>query len=117
MANATALKDLIVACLDREKAEDIVVIDLAGKADFAEFVVVASGLSGRHTQALSEKIIFELKHNNFHFFNVEGQESGNWVLVDAVSVVVHLFKPEARGLYKIENIWQPKRLAADTASN
>lgn len=112
MKDTSALKDLIIACLDKEKAEDIVVIDLAGKADFAEYIIVASGLSGRHTLALSEKIVFELKHNGLSYINVEGQEGGNWILVDVMSVVVHLFKPEVREMYKIEQIWQPKRVAS-----
>jgi ribosome-associated protein len=103
---AKKLKELVVKSLDSDKAENIVVIDLAGKADFADFVIIASGLSGRHTQALADKLTFSLKHNGVEYINIEGQEAGNWILIDLVSIVVHLFKPEVREHYDIEKIWQ-----------
>jgi ribosome silencing factor RsfS/YbeB/iojap len=106
MLPVNELKELIIKSLDSDKAEDIAVIDLAGKADFADFVIIASGLSGRHTQALADKLIFSLKHNGVEYINIEGQDTGNWILIDLVSIVVHLFKPEIRAHYALEKIWQ-----------
>jgi ribosome-associated protein len=99
------LRDLIVATLDDGKAEEIAVIDLAGKSSMADYMVVASGRSSRQVGALAEQLIDKLKGSGYRSPSVEGRGQGDWVLVDAGDVVVHLFRPEIRGLYNLEKMW------------
>ena len=99
------MRDLIVATLDDGKAEEIAVIDLAGKSSMADYMVVASGRSSRQVGALAEQLIDKLKGSGYRSPSVEGRGQGDWVLVDAGDVVVHLFRPEIRGLYNLEKMW------------
>lgn len=98
------LKDLIVTTLDQDKAEDIVTIDLTGKTSLADYMVIASGRSTRQVGALAEKLAARIKKENV-IPQIEGKQTGNWVLVDAGDVIVHLFRPEVREFYAIEDIW------------
>lgn len=98
------LKDLIVTTLDQDKAEDIVTIDLTGKTSLADYMVIASGRSTRQVGALAEKLAARIKKENV-IPQIEGKQTGNWVLVDAGDVIVHLFRPEVREFYAIEEIW------------
>ncbi|MEL6266435.1 MAG: ribosome silencing factor [Pseudomonadota bacterium] len=108
-----ALLELVVSSLDQDSAQDVVDIDLAGKSDMADFMVVASGRSSRHVAALSEKLVERLKHDAALLPRVEGREAADWVLIDAGDVIIHLFRPEVREYYQIEKMWQPdpQRLA------
>lgn len=99
------LEHLIAATLDDRKAENIVSIDLIGKADFADRMIVASGTSARHVAALAEHVVHALKEAGFDHVPVEGKDACDWVLVDAGDVVVHLFRPEVREYYHIEKMW------------
>ena len=103
---AKALCDIATTLLDGEKAEDVVVIDLEDKTDIAYFMVVASGFVARHTKALGEKLAYEYKHHGVPV-QVEGFEVGEWILVDAGEVMVHIFQPEVRARYSIEQLWEP----------
>lgn len=103
--NATEIVTIIMDLLDAGKAEEIVKIDLEGKADFAHYVVVASGRSSRHTSSLGSEIIAKLKSLGMDHIGVEGQEVGDWVLVDAHDVIINIFRPEVRENYDIERIW------------
>lgn len=82
-------------------------IDLAGKSDMADFMVVASGRSSRHVAALSEKLTDRLKAEAGIRAKIEGKDTADWVLIDAGDVIVHLFRPEVRSYYQIEKMWQP----------
>ena len=96
---------LIQAQLDDDKAEDIVTIDLCGKTDIADAMVVASGRSARHVGAMADKIIRKLKEHGFGRARMEGAPACDWVLIDAEDVIVHLFRPEVRQFYNLERIW------------
>jgi nicotinate-nucleotide adenylyltransferase len=96
---------LIVASLENDKAEDVVVIDLAGKASFADRMVVASGLAGRQLTAMAEHLIEKLEQDGVRNIRTEGLGASDWVLIDAGDVVVHLFRPEARTQYALEKMW------------
>lgn len=102
-----ALIDLIVDSLDEDKAEDIVAIDLIGKAAFADAMVVATGRSSRQVAALSEKLTDRLREAGYRKPTGEGAQAGDWVVLDAGDVVVHLFRPEVRAFYGIEKMWDP----------
>lgn len=99
------LEELIIASLEDDKAENIVAIDLGGKSSIADSMIIASGRSARHVSALADHVIRKLKENGYGRAQMEGQESADWVLIDAGDVVVHLFRPEVRDFYQLERIW------------
>ena len=96
---------LIENTLSEIKAVDVKTIPLQGKADFADFMIVASGTSDRHLHAMSDKIIEETKKAGFRPLGVEGEDSRDWVLVDMGDIIVHLMRPETRELYALEKLW------------
>ena len=101
-----SMLDLILNTLQNDKAEDIVTLDLADKSSMADHMVVASGRSTRQVVALAEKIIDQLKQVMGVQSRMEGKESGDWVLLDAGDVIVHIFRPEVRDFYQLEKMWQ-----------
>jgi ribosome-associated protein len=100
------LLDLILKSLDDDKAEDIVLIDLSGKTIVADAMVVATGRSARHVSAIAEHVAEKVKAAGYGSRPIEGLATGDWVLVDAGDVVVHIFRPEVRVFYDIESMWQ-----------
>ena len=101
----SALKDEIIKTLDINKALDIVSIDLEGKSSVADFMIIASGTSSRHIQALSEQVFEKLKINGVNNCKIEGKDSNDWKLVDGIDLVVHIFNPEKRKFYELEKMW------------
>lgn len=99
------LAELILKSLEDDKAEDIVRIDLEGKSSIADEMIIASGRSGRHVSALADHVLRRLKDAGHGRARVEGLAAGDWVLIDAGDVVVHLFRPEVRVFYDLERIW------------
>lgn len=91
------------------KAEDIVTINLAGKSSIADFMVVASGRSNRHVASIAEQVIKDLGQAHVARVRVEGLRQGDWVLIDAGDVVVHIFRPEVRDHYALEKMWSAGR--------
>ena len=91
--------------LEDAKGEEIVVIDLAGKSDIADFMVIASGQSDRQLSAMTDRLLRRFKDAGMGSVPVEGLRGGQWVLVDAGDVIVHLFRPETRKLYNLEKMW------------
>ncbi|PIE82205.1 MAG: ribosome silencing factor [Cardiobacteriales bacterium] len=100
-----ALKKLVNNSLEDMKAVDIQIIDLKGKADFADFMVIASGTSDRHLHAMADKIIQDSKDNGVPPIGMEGEDSRDWVLVDLGDIIVHLMRPEIRQLYALDKLW------------
>ena len=105
MVKFSNLKDKIVSVLDNNKASDVVTINLEGKSSIADFMIIASGTSSRHIQALSEQVLEEFKKQGILGLSIEGKESKEWKLVDGIDVVVHIFNPEKRKFYELEKIW------------
>ena len=95
----------IIASLEDDKAEDIVQIDLRGRSDMADYMVICSGRSSRQVAAISEKLVDRLKQEFGRLSKIEGKETGDWVLIDAGDVIVHLFRPEVRQFYGLEKMW------------
>ncbi|MGK9168214.1 ribosome silencing factor [Inquilinus limosus] len=91
--------------LDDDKAEDVVVIDLTGRSSIADSLVIASGRSSRQVAAMAEHLLEKLKPLAPGPLQVEGQARGDWVLIDAGDVVIHLFRPEVRDFYALEKMW------------
>ncbi len=100
-----SLTSLILAELEDDKAEEIVTIDLGGKSDIADAMIIASGRSARHVGALADKVAKRLKDAGHSDVRMEGAPACDWVLIDAVDVIVHLFRPEVRQFYNLERIW------------
>jgi len=101
----TPLEIALLAKLDDDKAQDIVLIDLRGKSPMADSMIVASGRSHRHVGALADHLLRTLKEQGLGRAKVEGLPHCDWVLIDAGDVIVHLFRPEVRMFYNIEKIW------------
>ena len=97
---------LVRDSLADSKAEDIVAIDIAGKSALGDYMVVASGRSSRHVASICDRLISELKDAGFGNPRVEGLAAGDWVLIDAGDVIIHVFRPEIREFYNIEKMWQ-----------
>ncbi len=97
---------VITRTLDDDKAEDIMTIDMSGKSSIADAFVIASGRSQRHVSALAEKLTRRLKEEGLGNAQTEGLRQGDWVLVDAGDVIVHIFRPEVRDFYRIEDMWR-----------
>lgn len=111
-ADADRLKT-VLELLENEKAEDIVSIDLRGKSSIADYMVIASGRSSRHVGAICEKMIDALKELGGPRPRPEGVENGDWALIDASDVVIHVFRPEVREFYALEKMWAPKEASGD----
>ena len=98
---------LILKSVDDDKAEDIVQIDLRGRSDVADYMVICSGRSSRQVASISEKLADRLKQDMRISVRMEGKETGDWVLIDAGDVIVHVFRPEVREFYQLEKMWLP----------
>ena len=99
------LKSIILNTLDSNKALDIISIDLKNKSSMADYMIIASGTSSRHIQALSEQVLEKFKTNGVKNSKIEGKESADWKLVDGIDLIVHIFNPEKRKFYELEKIW------------
>ena len=101
-----ALLSRILDSLDDDRAEDVVSIDLRGRSEMADHMVIASGRSSRQVAAISEHLTDRLKEAGTPS-KVEGADQGDWVLIDAGDVIVHVFRPEVREFYQLEKMWMP----------
>ena len=99
------IKNNIEKILDNNKAQNITCIDLKNKSYIADYMVIASGTSSRHLQALSEILVIQLKRLGINDCRIEGKDSRDWKLVDAHDVIVHIFHPEKREFYDLEKMW------------
>ncbi|HEY5347561.1 MAG TPA: ribosome silencing factor [Rhizomicrobium sp.] len=95
----------ILASLDDDKAEQVVTIDLTGRSSLADSVVIASGRSSRHVASIADHLARRLKEGGYGTRPVNGAAQGDWVLVDAGDVIVHIFRPEVRDYYDLEGMW------------
>ena len=98
---------LVLKSVDDDKAEDIVQIDLRGRSDVADYMVICSGRSSRQVASISEKLADRLKQEMRISVRMEGKDTGDWVLIDAGDVIVHVFRPEVREFYQLEKMWLP----------
>jgi ribosome-associated protein len=105
----------VLTSLDDDKAEHIVTIDMDGRSSLADAIVIASGRSARHVSSIAEHLARRLKESGYGTCRVGGLEGGDWVVVDAGDVIVHVFRPEVRTYYDLEGMWsveEPQRAAA-----
>ena len=99
------IKKNIERVLDNNKATNITSINLKNKSYIADYMIIASGTSSRHLQALSEILVAELKKIGMEECRIEGIESNDWKLVDASDIIIHIFHPEKRAFYDLEKMW------------
>ena len=105
-SDASGMRDLVVTVLDDAKAQDVETFDLRDRNTFADFMIVASGTSSRQNKAMAERLTMKVKELGLPApLGVEGQQDGEWVLVDLTDVVVHLMLPQTRAFYNLEKLW------------
>lgn len=108
--NFAEIAEIIAQKLDAEKAEGVVVYELNNRSNMAYYGVVASGLSARHVSALSDKVVDEVWKKYRYDVTIDGQEGGEWVIVDFSGVILHIFQPLYRQAYDIEGLWHDLNL-------
>jgi ribosome-associated protein len=96
----------VAKSLDADKAEEIEIIDLKNQSSLADYIVVATGTSSRHVSALADKLVDKLSEAGLKNLRTEGARQGDWVIVDAGDIIVHLFRPEVRDFYNLEKMWR-----------
>lgn len=106
---------LILTSLDDDKAEDVVAIELAGKSEMADHMIIATGRSTRQVAAMAERLADKLKAEMGRNCRIEGRETCDWVLLDCGDAVVHLFRPEVREFYQLEKMWASEIAATASA--
>ena len=99
------LLDRSIEHLQSRKAEDVVLIDLRGIADFADYFLICTGASDVHVKALSDGVLEGLKAEDIRPWQVEGTDARKWILIDYVDVVIHIFLPDTRTFYGLERLW------------
>ena len=113
-ATETAMEQMhrdVLVWLDEAKAEDIVSIDIKTKSSIGDYMVVATGRSDRHVGAIADQVLTKLKEAGMTGVRIEGQQTCDWVVVDAGAIIVHVFRPEVREFYNIEKMWLAERPA------
>ena len=95
--------------LDDAKAEETLLIDLVGKTSIADAMIITTGRSNTHVNAISDRVLRALKDADAARARVEGLANGDWVLIDAGDVIVHIFRPEVRQFYNLEKMWGADR--------
>ncbi|MGL9682213.1 MAG: ribosome silencing factor [Wolbachia sp.] len=103
LGDTELIKNMIISIIDQNKGYDIVAFDVQNKTVIAKYKIIASGDSDRHVKALAKHVIKSLKPHNKA--EVEGMNEGNWVIVNFQGIMVHIFRPEVREYYKIEELW------------
>ena len=109
------IKQTIERTLNNNKAKNITCINLRNKSYIADYMIIASGTSSRHLQALAEILVLELKRIGLDNCRIEGRESNDWKLVDIDDIIIHIFHPEKRSFYDLEKMWSeeiPKEKAS-----
>ena len=104
-SNNKTFLNYLLKVLDDEKAENVISIDLLGKSEIADNMVIASGRSSRQVISLSQNIADKIKSKFNIVSRTEGKAQGDWVLIDTGDVIIHIFRPEVREFYNLEKIW------------
>ena len=105
MDKISDLEKIVLNTLDINKAQDIISINLKDKSSMADYMIIASGTSSRHIQALSEQVLKQFKENGIINSKIEGTDSNDWKLIDGIDLIVHIFNPEKRKFYELEKMW------------
>mgnify|MGYP001169166951 FL=1 len=107
----SAILEKINDCLDKDKANNVINIDLKEKSSIADFMIIADGNSSRHISSMANKLLENFKKNKHKVLSLEGLNNSDWILIDIGDIIIHLFKKEAREYYNLEKMWVDKGLA------
>jgi len=110
---ADELKTIVQAALEDLKGKEIVAIDVRGLTSVTDYMVFCSGTSNRHVKSLADNVEVEAKKHGARLLGAEGQQEGEWVLVDFGDVIVHVMLPETRAFYDLERMWSTPANTAD----
>ncbi|MEL7448975.1 MAG: ribosome silencing factor [Pseudomonadota bacterium] len=113
---AEGLRELVTGSLEEIKARDVTVLDVRGMTTITDFMVVCSGTSNRHVKSIADKLVEDAKAQGVRPAGVEGEDDGEWVLVDLGDLIVHIMLPKIRDFYNLERLWDVARPKADAAS-
>jgi len=105
LLNSDALKEVVEQALDDMKGQEMVCLEVGQISSFADYMIVVTGTSSRHVKSLAEEVIKQIKARDLLPVGVEGQEQGDWVLLDLGDVVVHVMLADTRKLYDLESLW------------
>lgn len=105
--NTEQLQQLAVEALEDLKAIDLVVFDVRGMTSIADVMIICTGRSNRHVKSLAESVVVKAKANHLKYVRMEGEQEGEWVIVDLADVVVHVMQPATRDFYNLEDLWEP----------
>lgn len=100
------LEEIVQEALEEFKAQEISVIDVRSRAGFTDYMIICTGTSTRHVQAIAENVIVKAKHAGFTPIGTEGEQEGEWVLVDLGDVIVHIMLADTRKFYSLEKLWK-----------
>jgi ribosome-associated protein len=102
---APSLKAVVLDALDDMKALDVKYLDVRGLTDIADFMVIASGTSDRHVRSVAQRVVEKAKAGGFRPHGIEGQQDGDWVLIDLNEMIIHVMLPRVREFYGLEKLW------------
>ena len=102
---AEELKDRVIGAIEDMKGQDVAILDVRGMTDITDSMIIASGTSNTHVKAVAEKVLEVLRREGVKPMGVEGEQQGEWVLLDFGDVVVHVMHPETRRFYELEKLW------------
>ena len=108
--NALELSHNIVDILDEKQAEDILLLDITGLAPFADYFIIATATSDRQSKALVDTVVDTLRDQRVKPLYVEGESRSGWQLLDYGAVIVHIFSPELRDFYRLEELWNEAKV-------
>ena len=102
---AEEMKDRVIAAIEDMKGQDVAVLDVRGMTDITDSMVIVSGTSNTHVKAVADKVLEVLRREGVKPMGVEGEQQGEWVLIDFGDLVVHVMHPETRRFYELEKLW------------
>ncbi|AHC73620.1 Iojap-like protein [Candidatus Endolissoclinum faulkneri L5] len=100
---------MVLELLEEDKADCLMIIDLVSKSPIGDYMIIANGRSSRHVLSMADRIRSMLKSNGINKVSVEGDCQGNWVILDTGDIIVHLFRPEVRKFYKLDQLWSDEQ--------
>ena len=100
-----SLRSVVLDALDDMKALEVKVLDVRGLTDISDYMVIASGTSDRHVRSVAQRVVEKTKEAGFRPHGVEGQQDGDWVLIDLHEYIVHVMLPRVREFYGLEKLW------------
>ena len=111
---ADELKPIVIAALEDLKGRDIIALDVRALTNVADCMIFCSGTSNRHVKSLADNVVVAAKKSGASIFGVEGEDAGEWVLVDLGDIIIHVMLPETRAFYDIERMWSTPAAARET---